>query len=166
MLIKFITQVSKIFNFLNFLSFLIMTVGVLIAVFSRYLFRNPIPGGMELACFAMLWCAFLQTGNAYLEDKHVAMSLIRDRLSGKKQTIADIIINMIVFITVLFLTWWSIQLAFDSVMKNWHDAGALALPMVTLYGVMCIGLIFLGIVTIAKIIQRGRDVFSILGKNF
>ena len=73
MLKKFISQVGRIADYINAVMFAIMTVGVLVAVLARYLFRVPVPAGMELAYFAMLWCAFLQTGNAFLQNKHVSL---------------------------------------------------------------------------------------------
>jgi TRAP-type C4-dicarboxylate transport system permease small subunit len=131
-----------------------MTVGVLIAVFSRYLFRKPIPEGMELAYFAMLWCAFLATGNALVENKHVAMALIRDKLPGRIKIVADICIAIIILFSVVFIVRWSTSLAYESIVKQWYDAGLLGIHMIVLYGIMSLGSIFLGIVAIAKLIEQ------------
>ena len=156
MLNKFISQVGRIADYINAVMFAIMTVGVLVAVFARYLIRVPVPAGMELAYFAMLWCAFLQAGNAFLQNKHVSMSILRDHLSGKKRIIADIAISVVVLIVVALMTWFSVSLAWESMAKNWRDAGSLAIPMFLLYGIMVLGLIYLGIVALAKIIEDGK----------
>ena len=157
MLVKLIAQVNRVADFLTLLTFVIMTVGVLVSVTGRYLFRSPIPECMELACFAMLWCAFLEAGNALWQDKHISMSLIRDRLSGKPKFLADIIIALVIMITAGFLVWWSISLASESFMKNWRDAGSLSMPMVALYGVMSLGFSFLGVVTMVKMLADWKS---------
>ena len=156
MLKKFISQAGRIADYINAVMFAIMTAGVLVAVFARYLIRVPVPAGMELAYFSMLWCAFLQTGNAFIQDKHVSMSILRDRLSGKKRIIADIAISVVVLIAIAPMTWFSASLVWESIAKNWRDAGALAMPMFVLYGIMVLGLIYLGIVVLAKIIEEGK----------
>jgi TRAP-type C4-dicarboxylate transport system permease small subunit len=162
MLKKIISQVGRIADYINAVTFAIMTLGVLIAVFARYLFRKPVPAGMELAYFAMLWCAFLQTGNAFLQGKHVSMSILRDRLSGKIGIIADMGISVVVLIVIAPMIWFSVFLAWESIVKNWRDAGSLGFPMFMLYGIMVLGLIYLGIVVLVKIIE---DVKTLLGEE-
>lgn len=156
MMTKFISQVGKIADYLVALTFLVMTSGVVVAVFGRYLFRYPIPGAMELAYFAMLWCAFLATGNALVKDKHVAMALIRDKLPGRIKIVADICIAIIILFSVVFIVRWSSSLAYESIVKQWRDAGSLGMPMIVLYGMMSLGSIFLGLVAMAKIIEQMR----------
>ena len=156
MLKKFISQASRIADYINAVMFVIMTLGVLVAVFARYLIRVPVPAGMELAYFAMLWCAFLQTGNAFLQGKHVSMSILRDRLSGKIGIIADITISVVILIVVAPMTWFSGSLAWESIVKNWCDAGSLAIPMFLPYGIMVLGLIYLGIVALVEIFEDGK----------
>lgn len=157
MLTKIIAHAHRVADCLTFLTFLTMTVGVLVSVIGRYLFRSPMPGGMELACFAMLWCAFLEAGNALMQDKHISMSLVKERLSKKAQARTDIIIEMVILITGGFLVRWSTSLAWESVMKNWRDAGSLAMPMVALYGVMSLGSVWLCVVALAKLIGNWQS---------
>lgn len=160
MLMKFISQVSRIADYLTAVTFFVMSVGVLIAVFGRYLFRNPMPAGMEAAYFAMLWCVFLQTGAALFEDRHVAMSFIKDRLSGKAKGIVGIAISLIILITVVFLTWYSTSFAWESFMHGWRTAGTIPMPMFLLYGIMALGSLYLGIIAIVKIIEHGKEISS------
>ena len=160
MLMKFISQVSRIADYLTAVTFFAMSVGVLIAVFGRYLFRNPMPAGMEAAYFAMLWCVFLEAGTTLFEDKHVAMSFIKDRLSGKTKSVVGMTISIIILITVIFLTWYSASFAWESFMHGWRTAGSLPMPMVLLYGIMALGSLYVGVIAIVKIIEHGKEISS------
>ena len=158
MLLKFIIRVNRIADHLTATMFLFMAFGVIIAVFGRYLFRIPVPEAMEAAYFAMLWCAFLQTGKALFEDKHVAMSFIRQRLSDKAKAIVGIIINVIILVTVAPLSWYSIFFAWESFMHGWNFPGSFPLPMFLLYGIMALGSLYLGTISIFKIIEHKNEI--------
>jgi len=86
MLLRFIKRMNFIADCLTAVTFAIITAGVIISVSCRYLFRYPVPAAMEAAYYAMLWCAFLQTGKALFEERHVGMSFLADRLSKKSST--------------------------------------------------------------------------------
>lgn len=154
MMKKFVLKVGEKADYLVGVTFIVMVCGVVIAVFGRYLFRYPIPGGMELAYFAMLWCAFLATGNALAKGKHVAMSLIIDKLPGKTRIGFDMSIGIIILICTCFMVWWSSALGYESIVMNLRDSGSLGMPLIVLYGMMLLGSIVMGIVAISKIIEE------------
>jgi TRAP-type C4-dicarboxylate transport system permease small subunit len=156
MLMKLISRVSRMADYLTAATFFLMSVGVLLAVFGRYLFRYPLPGAMEVAYFAMLWCVFLQTGTALSEDRHVAMSFIKDRLSSKAKPVVGMSICLIILITVVFLTWYSASFTWESFIHGWRTAGAIPVPIFLLYGIMALGSLYLGIIAIVKIIEHGK----------
>jgi len=160
MLMKLISRVSRMADYLTAATFFVMSVGVLLAVFGRYLFRYPLPGAMEVAYFAMLWCVFLQTGTALFEDRHVAMSFIKDRLSGKAKAVVGISISLIILITVIFLTWYSTSFTWESFIHGWRTAGAIPVPIFLLYGIMALGSLYLAIVTVFKMIEHGKEIIS------
>lgn len=157
-MLKFIIRVNRIADYLTAIMFIFITAGVIIAVFGRYLFRIPVPEAMEAAYFAMLWCAFLQTGKALFEDKHVAMSFIRQRLSDKAKAIVGVIINVIIFVTVASLFWYSTFFTWESFMHGWNFPGSFPLPMFLLYGIMALGSLYLGTITIFKIIEHRKEI--------
>jgi TRAP-type C4-dicarboxylate transport system permease small subunit len=153
MFAKFFQKVHRGADFLNALMFFLITAGVLVAVSGRYLFRVPLPGAMELAYFAMLWCAFLQTGKALYEGRHIGTPFIKERLSGKAEAAVSIFVNLIILFSSAFLTWYSAKFTWDSYVRNWYYSGALPLPKVFLYGIMALGSLYLTIIALIKILD-------------
>ena len=139
-------------------TFVIITAGVLIAVSGRYLFRYPVPSAMEAAYYAMLWCAFLQTGKALFEEKHVAMSFLVDRLSGKSKAVLGIMVNVIILVSALFMSWYAASFSWESFLFKWSASGSLPVPLFCLYGVMAFGMLYLGFITIFKMIEYGKQI--------
>jgi TRAP-type C4-dicarboxylate transport system permease small subunit len=160
MLMKFISRVNRMADYLTAAMFFVMSAGVLIAVFGRYFIRYPLPGAMEAAYFAMLCCVFLQTGATLFEDRHVAMSFIKDRLSGKAKGMVGLAISLIVLTTVVFLTWYSTSFAWESFIHDWRTAGSIPMPLFLLYGIMALGSLYLGIVAIVKMVEHGKEMSS------
>ena len=160
MLLRFIARVNFMVDCLTAATFVIITAGVLIAVSGRYLLRSPVPSAMEAAYYAMLWCAFLQTGKALFEERHVAMSFIVDRLSGKSKAVLGIVVNVIILVTALFMGWHSASFTRESFLLKWHGSGSLPVPMFYLYGVMTFGMLYLGFITIFKMIEYGKQIMK------
>jgi len=158
MLLRFITRVNFIVDCFTAATFVIITAGVLISVFGRYLFHYPVPSAMEAAYYAMLWCAFLQTGKALFEERHVSMSFIKDRLSGKSQAVLGMVVNAIILVTAIFMVWSAASFTWESFIFKWHTSGSLPVPQFSLYGVMAIGMLYLCFITIFKMIEYGKKI--------
>ena len=157
---KFIAVVSRGADYLNAVAFVVMSLGVIIAVFARYFFRCPISEAMELAYFSMLWSAFLQTGNALLQNKHVSMDLIKDRLTGKARVVFEIGIQLVILMTVIPLVGWSISLTWESYLLGWRDPGVLEMPICLLYLIIVLGSLFLGIISCAKLVETAKKLME------
>lgn len=158
MLVGLISRVNRIADYMSAVMFFLMAFAVTTAVFGRYFFKMPLPEAMSIGYFAMLWCAFLQTGKALYYDRHVSMPFLIQRFSYKSRAIAGIFINIVVLITVVPLFWYSSFFAFESIKYGWKSSGALPLPMFLLYGIMALGSFYLGFIALFKIVQHKRDI--------
>jgi TRAP-type C4-dicarboxylate transport system permease small subunit len=161
MLLHFIIRVNRIADYMNAIMFLFMTAAVITAVLCRYLFRIPLPEVMDLAYFAMLWAAFLQTGKALYKDKHVSMPFFIENLSYKPRAIVGIMINIIILLTVGSLFWYSTFFTLESLKYGWNYSGSFPMPMFLLYGIMALGSFYLGIIVIFKIIKNKREIRNV-----
>lgn len=155
MLFRIITRVNFIVDCLTAATFVIITAGVLISVFGRYLFRYPVPAAMEAAYYAMLWCAFLQTGKALFEEKHVSMAFLKNRLSSKAQAILGILVHGIILVTAIFFAWHAFGFAWESYTLKWRTSGSLPVPQYALYGIMAMGMMYLGVIAVFKMMEFG-----------
>ena len=148
---KIIQGINRAVDYLNAALFAVIAIGVLLAVFGRYIFRYPLPAAMELAYFAMLWCAFLKTGQALFEDRHIGMALLKDRLHGPAQALVGVLVNAVVLVPCLYMGIFASKMAWESWAFGWSTSGGLPMPKYALYGVMALGSYYLVFITLYKI---------------
>ncbi|MBM7502136.1 TRAP-type C4-dicarboxylate transport system permease small subunit [Brachybacterium muris] len=59
-----------------------MTVLVMIQIVTRYALNQPTAWTEELVRYALIWTSFLAASYAFLERRHMALSILPDRLSA------------------------------------------------------------------------------------
>ena len=116
----------------------IMVINVSWQVFSRYVLANPSSFTDELARYLMIWLGVM--GTAYVSGKklHVAIDILPDKLSPKRQVKLKKIINLIIilFATLIFVVGGS-KLVYLSYILGQKSA-ALQIPLYVVY--LCIPL--------------------------
>ena len=116
----------------------IMVINVSWQVFSRYVLANPSSFTDELARHLMIWLGVM--GTAYVSGKklHVAIDILPDKLSPKRQVKLKKIINLIIilFATLIFVVGGS-KLVYLSYILGQKSA-ALQIPLYVVY--LCIPL--------------------------
>ena len=116
----------------------IMVINVSWQVFSRYVLANPSSFTDELARYLMIWLGVM--GTAYVSGKklHVAIDILPDKLSTKRQVKLKKIINLIIilFATLIFVVGGS-KLVYLSYSLGQKSA-ALQIPLYVVY--LCIPL--------------------------
>jgi TRAP-type C4-dicarboxylate transport system permease small subunit len=116
----------------------VMVINVSWQVFSRYVLANPSSFTDELARYLMIWLGVM--GTAYVSGKrmHVAIDILPDKLSPKRQVKLKKIINLIIilFATLIFVVGGS-NLVYLSYILGQKSA-ALQIPLYVVY--LCIPL--------------------------
>ena len=116
----------------------VMVINVSWQVFSRYVLANPSSFTDELARYLMIWLGVV--GTAYVSGKklHVAIDILPDKLSPKRQVKLKKIINLIIilFATLIFIVGGS-NLVYLSYILGQKSA-ALQIPLYVVY--LCIPL--------------------------
>jgi len=119
-----------------------MLVLVCLNVILRYVFGQPIYWGDEVMIYLMVLLVFLGFGYMLIENRHVRMTAIMERLSVRTQNILWVIISLLGFgyfifllIAGLYITVDSFQIGFISTITGW--------PIGPWQVVMCIGLAIL-----------------------
>ncbi len=114
----------------------IMVINVSWQVFSRYVLANPSSFTDELARYLMVWLGVI--GTAYVSGKklHVAIDILPDKLSPKRQVRLKKIVNLIIafFATMIFVIGGS-NLVYLSYILGQKSA-ALQIPLYVVY--LCI----------------------------
>ena len=146
---------NHIVAFSMFLANICLT-GMLVLVFSnvmlRYIFRRPIHWGDEVMTYLMILVAFLGFGYNLINNRHIRMTALVEKLSEKSKNIVGLITSIIALVYFVFLIVAGIKLTLDSFEIGYFslDTGLLIGPWQT---TMCIGLAVLLIATILYIIN-------------
>ncbi|WP_249871288.1 TRAP transporter small permease [Oceanobacillus saliphilus] len=83
---------------------IILVLGALWQVFSRYVLSNPSTFTNELLGFLLVWTSMLGASYAFGTNQHLALTFIKNKLKGKNEFVITIINDLfIVVFTVLVL---------------------------------------------------------------
>jgi TRAP-type C4-dicarboxylate transport system permease small subunit len=83
--------------------FLILVIDVLLGVFTRKILGDQIRWTEELARFLLVWISFLGGAIAYLDDKHLGVDLLVDRIDPSARRLAKVVTHSLVFAFALFV---------------------------------------------------------------
>lgn len=128
---------------------------VCLNVILRYVFGRPLYWGDEVMIYLMILMVFLGFGYMLIENRHVRMTAIMERLSVRTQNIMWVIISLLgigyfIFLLLagLYITVDSFQIGFISTITGW--------PIGPWQVVMCIGLAILLMASVWFTINRVR----------
>jgi TRAP-type C4-dicarboxylate transport system permease small subunit len=83
----------------SFLLFMVAIVGV--SVFLRYVLKNPLIAGMNIATLLLVWMSFFGASYVYREKGHIALEFIVNRFSSTKQKLIMVSIYSVIALTLI-----------------------------------------------------------------
>lgn len=144
--------IEKVLTVVTCIMMVIMVVGALWQVFSRYVLNDPSLFTEELLRFMLIWTAMLGACYAFSTDKHLALIFIKNKFDGKLKLMIDTFIDfMTMFFAGIILVKGGLQLTM-STMKQLSPI--LLLPMGLVYSVIPLSGIIIIIVQILNIVKR------------
>lgn len=114
----------------------LMVINVLWQVFTRFVMGNPSSFTDELARYLMIWVGVL--GAAYISGKnmHVAIDVLSNKLTEKKQRNLSLIVHGIVILfSLLVLVIGGFRLVYITAVLN-QNSPALHIPLAVVYAVI------------------------------
>ena len=99
--IKHLTAVSL--GWVAIAVFVVLVIDVLLGVFSRKILGDQVRWTEELARFLLVWISFLGGAIAYLDDKHLGVDLLVDRIDPAARRIARVVSHGLVFAFAFFV---------------------------------------------------------------
>lgn len=96
--------ISGILNVISIVALLTMLVLVVIDVVMRNFFSNPIAGATEIVRMLMI-CITPSFVCAVIEDKHIKVGILMDRLGRKGQAVVDVITLIATAIICGLISW-------------------------------------------------------------
>lgn len=83
----------------------LLAVGAIWQVFSRYVLNAPNPYTEELLRIGLIWLTMLGASYAFGTNQHLSFSLVRDRLSGRQGRLLETVnsIVIIAFVAIVMI---------------------------------------------------------------
>lgn len=144
--------IEKVLTVVTCIMMVIMVIGALWQVFSRYVLNDPSLFTEELLRFMLIWTSMLGACYAFSTDKHLALIFIKNKFEGKQKLLIDTFIDlMTMFFASVILVKGGLQLTM-STMKQLSPI--LLLPMGWVYSIIPLSGIIIIIVQILNIVKR------------
>jgi TRAP-type C4-dicarboxylate transport system permease small subunit len=154
----------KVINFLSRVASYIamVTVGVIMMltvtdVFMRYVFIRPLTGSTELIEFMMV-ILILGIVPAAIENKHIRVDILMERLTPKGQALLDAITIFVGSWLIAILGWRAFMACFFMI-RNDVRSPTLDIPVYPFYVIIAIGFILLFFSMIAIFVKKVMEVF-------
>ena len=144
---------SKILSVASAVLLSFMTVLVLWQVFTRYVLDNPAAFTEELVKYSLMWTAFIGAAYAFFTRDHMALTLIKDKVTGVKHKILVSFIDILILLLAVFVfIIGGFMLALSA---RQEFSALLGIPRSLVYAITPISGIF---ITIAQIINLYEDI--------
>jgi TRAP-type C4-dicarboxylate transport system permease small subunit len=141
----------KVFKLLNdimvFLAAILLWVMLGITIYGIFFRRSGLPVAwvIEISEYSLLYIIFLVTTNALIQDGHVKIDFILDRLGSKAQSIIGLITSVLAGFTCCVLTWYGITVTLDSFVKKIPTIMYLKIPKFIVLMIIPVGFCLLTI---------------------
>lgn len=146
---------KKIVTFISTLCFITINAIILLNIITRTIFNYPFSWTYELSSILIIWGVYIVFGTNYQEQNHFRIDLIKLALSEKMGKRLDILSDIIVMVTLIFITISS----FFAIEKNMQmTTMALDFPVsLAFYLPVLIGSLSMIYYIIAKYVSRKRE---------
>lgn len=143
---------QKIISFVTCIFLVLMALLALWQVISRYALKNPSQFTDELLRFMLIWTGMLGAVYAFIDEKHLSLIFLRNKLNKKWQG-ATIIFSyiMTLLFSVLILLWGGIRLSLSTVNQL---SPIMKLPMGIVYSIIPISGFLITLITIFNVYIR------------
>ena len=117
---------------------IVMTIIVVIGIFSRYIFLYSIPWTEELSRYLMVWTGFLAFGVAYRKKELISVKLVTGILPPKLFNIAMFVSDILCSVFLVVVIYYGAKLC---QMNSYQVSPAARIPMSIIYAAIPLGCI-------------------------
>ena len=122
---KILKTLSYIFDVvIPNISFSMIFIAFMVAILSRYVFRQPVAWTYEISVLGFMWTMFFGVGKAIELDEHVVFGLVYDTLKPFGKLFCKLLYNtvLIILLAILFIP------ALKAALKSTMMTGVLKMP--------------------------------------
>ena len=99
---------SNLEEIISAIFIIIMTVLVLINVFTRKVLNSPITWSDEVATACFVWAVFIGSAAAYKHGQHLGIDLLVKRLPDKKKKVVTLIVDLVMMVILSVIVYLSL----------------------------------------------------------
>ena len=160
-MIKKIANLYDKFEEYLLITSLVVTVCLIFAqIVMRWVFNSSLTWSEELARYLFIWQIWLGTSIGFKDNKHIQITLIRDKFRNKGRLVFDIIARLILLAFCVFLVVVGLQMVNRLFTTNYLSA-ALRIPVAWVY----LSLPFSSFIVCLRLINKMiNDFQSLFGK--
>jgi TRAP-type C4-dicarboxylate transport system permease small subunit len=144
---KVIDVIYKLSRFCLFLSMGVMSVTIIMQVFTRTFFDYSFAWVEELARILLVWSTFLGASVAYREKALASFDMLERKLSGKLSIVHKILIQILIIMFLTVVIVYGFKLMFQPIVY-YQTSPSLNIPMYALYASVPIGALLIMIYTL------------------
>lgn len=98
---------KKFFTFISTMCFIGINAIILLNIVTRTVFNYPFSWTYELSSILIIWGVYIVFGVNHEEGNHFRIDLIKNFLGNRAGKVLDMISNIIIFVTLLFIIYFS-----------------------------------------------------------
>lgn len=151
MLDKVCSILAKISMFMAASCTGVLAVIMFLQIFFRMVINSPLSWADEISGYVLVWITMYGAVAALYEKRHLAITAVLDRLSGKVLAIMKIVVNILILIFLGFLFYYSIPLITK---LGSMTANALPIPLTLIYSPMAITACFSIVIVISDVLDE------------
>lgn len=127
-------------------------------IFTRWILRNPSTFTDELLRYVLIWASMIGSGYCFYRDEHLALDLVKDRVSG----IFKVILTVFIEVAIVFFVGYVFIFGGAKIAGSATNASSvMRIPFTILYAILPISGVFIIIGRVLKYVQmfskKGED---------
>jgi len=159
-LLNWLLKAQRLFMFL---SCLLITIGLSITVFFRYVFKLDVFGIEELQLIPTFLLYFLGAAYASYERSHITADMVDSFVKSEKAKQSIRTLNAIVTLVVsLIFTYWTIK-HFIWSYETRGTTAAWKLPVFIPYGIVMLGFVFISLYSVMHMVKQAGTLLKKAG---
>lgn len=151
---------NELMGFLSGIILLVVTFLLIYDVFARYLLGEPSIWAQAVSQYLMLVAIFLGTSYCFLDDGHVNVEIVIERVGLALRSKLLCIGYLLAAVYSAVMLWYTLKLTFMALRMNWMTMGSFPFPTWILYVVMAFGCVLLILTIASKMVAVCRSASS------
>ena len=135
----------------------LIAAGVLLQIIMRF-FGTRLPGGIEIATFALVGASFLALAHTFRHNVHIRVTMITSRIDPRRRRYFEIWSLAVSLVISVWFTFYCIGMAWDAYEFGDRSDGLLSIPLWIPQAMMLLGIGVLVLSLMEELIKvlRGR----------